>query len=66
MADDVLTIVFWRDKDMSAEVVVRPDGMISLPLLNDVQAAGHTPDRGNAARADRTDRRRTATRIRDE
>jgi len=42
--DDVLTIVFWRDKDMSAEVVVRPDGRISLPLLNDVPAAGLTPD----------------------
>ena len=42
--DDVLSIVFWRDKDMSADVVVRPDGKISLPLLNDVQAAGLTPD----------------------
>lgn len=43
-ADDVLSIVFWRDREMSADVVVRPDGMISLPLLNDVQAAGLTPD----------------------
>ena len=43
-AEDVLTIVFWRDKEMSADVVVRPDGKISLPLLNDVQAAGYTPD----------------------
>ena len=42
--DDVLTIVFWREKDMSTEVGVRPDGKISLPLLNDVQAAGLTPD----------------------
>jgi len=42
--DDVLSIVFWRDKDMSADVVVRPDGKISLPLLNDVDAAGLTPD----------------------
>jgi polysaccharide export outer membrane protein len=42
--DDVLSIVFWRDKEMSAEVVVRPDGRISLPLLNDVQAAGITPE----------------------
>lgn len=42
--EDVLTIVFWRDKDMSADVVVRPDGKISLPLLNDVTAAGYTPD----------------------
>lgn len=43
-AQDVLSIVFWRDKDMSAEVVVRPDGKISLPLLNDVQAVGYTPE----------------------
>ena len=43
-ADDVLSIVFWSDKGMSADVVVRPDGMISLPLLNDVKAAGLTPD----------------------
>ena len=41
--DDVLNIVFWRDKDISAEVAVRPDGRISLPLLNDVQAGGLTP-----------------------
>ena len=42
--EDVLTIVFWRDKDMSADVVVRPDGKVSLPLLNDIDAAGLTPD----------------------
>jgi polysaccharide export outer membrane protein len=42
--DDVLTVVFWRDKEMSAEVVVRPDGRISLPLINDVVAAGLSPD----------------------
>ena len=42
--DDRLTIDFWRDKDLSADVVVRPDGRISLPLLNDVQAAGLTPE----------------------
>jgi polysaccharide export outer membrane protein len=41
--EDVLSVVFWRDKDMSLEVAVRPDGKISLPLLNDVQAAGLTP-----------------------
>jgi polysaccharide export outer membrane protein len=47
--EDVLDIVFWRDKEMSAEVVVRPDGKISLPLLNDVQAAGYTPAQLKAA-----------------
>jgi polysaccharide export outer membrane protein len=41
--DDVLSIVFWRDKDMTTEAAVRPDGMISLPLINDVHAAGLTP-----------------------
>jgi polysaccharide export outer membrane protein len=43
-ADDVLTVVFWRDKDLSGDVIVRPDGNISLPLINDVQAAGRTPE----------------------
>lgn len=43
--NDLLTIVFWREKDMSGDVTVRPDGKVSLPLLNDVQAAGLTPER---------------------
>lgn len=42
--DDILTIAYWREKDLSADVVVRPDGKISLPLVNDIQAAGMTPD----------------------
>ena len=42
--DDVLIVMFRREKDMSAEVTVRPDGKITLPLLNDVQATGLTPD----------------------
>ena len=43
--DDVLSILFWRDKDLSApEITVRPDGKVTLPLLNDVQAAGLTPE----------------------
>lgn len=47
--DDQLSIVYWREKDMSADVVVRPDGLISLPLLNDVQASGLTPEQLRAA-----------------
>jgi polysaccharide biosynthesis/export protein len=43
-ADDVLTVIVWREKEMSGDVAVRPDGKISLPLVNDVQAAGLTPD----------------------
>ena len=42
--DDVLHVMFWRDKDLTNEVTVRPDGRITLPLLNDVVAAGLTPD----------------------
>lgn len=51
--DDVLQIVFWRDKELSGEVVVRPDGRISLPLLNDVRAAGTTPEQLRSALVDR-------------
>ena len=42
--EDVLNVVFWSAKEMSAEVLVRPDGKISLPILNDVPAAGMTPE----------------------
>jgi polysaccharide export outer membrane protein len=42
--DDVLTIYFWREKELSGDVAVRPDGRISLPLLNDIDAAGLTPE----------------------
>jgi polysaccharide export outer membrane protein len=38
-----MKVDFWRDKDMSSEVTVRPDGKISLPLINEIQAAGLTP-----------------------
>ena len=43
--DDVLAVVFWREKELSAiDIVVRPDGKITLPLVNDIQAAGFTPE----------------------
>lgn len=41
--DDILSIVFWKDKEMSADAQVRPDGRIALPLIDEVQAAGLTP-----------------------
>lgn len=41
--EDVLDITVWKNADMSRSVPVRPDGKISLPLLNDVQAAGLSP-----------------------
>jgi len=42
--EDVLTIVVWREKDLSNDVTVRPDGRITLPLINEVVAQGLTPD----------------------
>jgi polysaccharide biosynthesis/export protein len=41
--EDVLQIIVWKNDPMSRVVLVRPDGHISLPLLNDVKAAGLTP-----------------------
>ena len=41
--EDVLDIAVWNNTDISRTVPVRPDGKISLPLLNDVQAEGLTP-----------------------
>src|SRR4029077_6816948 len=41
--EDVLTIAVWKEPEISRTVPVRRDGKISLPLLNDVQAAGLTP-----------------------
>jgi polysaccharide biosynthesis/export protein len=40
---DVLDISVWNNTAISRTVPVRPDGMISLPLLNDVRASGQTP-----------------------
>ena len=41
--DDVLDVSVWGNADVSRTVPVRPDGRISLPLLNDIQAAGLMP-----------------------
>jgi len=41
--EDVLDVSVWNNTMISRTVPVRPDGMISLPLLNDVRAAGQTP-----------------------
>ncbi len=42
-AEDVLSIYVWKEPDMSKSVPVRPDGMISLPLIGEIKAAGYTP-----------------------
>ncbi len=41
-AADVVRVAVWRNPELSAEVPVRPDGRISVPLLGDIQAAGLT------------------------
>ena len=42
-ADDTLRISVWKEPDLSETLPVRPDGKISMPLLNDIPAAGLTP-----------------------
>ncbi len=40
--EDVVEVTVWRNQDLSRTVNVRPDGMISLPLIGDIQASGLT------------------------
>jgi polysaccharide biosynthesis/export protein len=40
---DVLEVFVYRHQELSRKVVVRPDGLVSLPLLGDVKAAGQAP-----------------------
>lgn len=40
---DTLTVTVWKEPTLSGNILVRPDGMITLPLLGDVQASGMTP-----------------------
>jgi polysaccharide biosynthesis/export protein len=42
-ADDVLLVSVWKEPDLTITLPVRPDGNISMPLLNDVPAAGFSP-----------------------
>jgi polysaccharide biosynthesis/export protein len=42
--EDVLVVTVWRNQELSKEVIVRPDGKISLPLLGDIMAAGLTAE----------------------
>ncbi|MGH9512633.1 MAG: polysaccharide biosynthesis/export family protein [Terriglobales bacterium] len=41
--EDTVHVSVWKESDLTTTLPVRPDGMISLPLLNDVRAAGLTP-----------------------
>jgi polysaccharide export outer membrane protein len=40
---DVLRVTVWKEPDLTGDVTVRPDGMITVALLGDVQAAGQVP-----------------------
>jgi polysaccharide export outer membrane protein len=51
--EDALDITVWKEPDMSRVVPVRPDGRISLPLINDIQAAGLSPEQLSAAVAEK-------------
>ncbi len=42
-AEDILDIDAWKEPEITRTVPVRPDGKISLPLINDIQAVGLTP-----------------------
>lgn len=41
--DDMLDVSVWKEQELTRTLQVRPDGKISMPLLNDVQASGLTP-----------------------
>jgi polysaccharide export outer membrane protein len=51
-ADDILTVRVWQDDKMSGDVVVRPDGKVTLALISDIHAAGLTPEQFRAAIAE--------------
>lgn len=38
--EDVLTVTVWRNQDLSKDIVVRPDGVVTMPLIGDIRAAG--------------------------
>ena len=42
-AEDVLSVNVWKEPEMSRTIPVRPDGMISLPLIGEIKAVGYTP-----------------------
>jgi polysaccharide export outer membrane protein len=42
-AEDLIEVFVWKEPELSTTVTVRPDGMITLPLAGDLEAAGATP-----------------------
>lgn len=51
--DDILQVSVWHNPDLDVKVPVRPDGMISVPLIGDVEAGGRTPEQVSTAIADK-------------
>jgi len=41
--EDILRIVVWNEPELTVDVAVRPDGMITLPLVDDIEVAGRAP-----------------------
>jgi len=41
--EDILEVSVWKDENLTKQVVIRPDGKISFPLIGDIQASGLTP-----------------------
>ena len=51
--EDVIDVVVWKNPDLSRQVVIRPDGNISLPLIGDVRSSGMTANQLASDIADR-------------
>lgn len=51
--EDVLNITVWKERDLSNAVVVRPDGIITVPLVGEMKVAGMTPIQLQAALTER-------------
>lgn len=50
---DVLQVSVWKETELTREVLVRPDGKISFPLVGDIMAAGTTPEAVQSALAEK-------------
>lgn len=42
--EDVLKVAVWKDEQLTQEMIVRPDGMITFPLIGEIAAAGRTAE----------------------
>lgn len=51
--EDVLEISVWRDEALTRQVIVRPDGFVSFPLIGDIKASGRSVDELRAAIQDK-------------